>query len=87
MMLAFLFWFLYHIFRALLRNFRQYFTIEAGAIGMSLCMALIYAYCTAGVLRRPNSSFYLSVLLAAAYFLTELRYYPSLPGGENEGSV
>ena len=42
MMLAFLFWFLYHIFRALLRNFRQFFTIEAGAIGMSLCMALIY---------------------------------------------
>ena len=37
---------------------------------------MIYAYCTAGVLRRPNASFYLSVLLAAIYYLTRLREYP-----------
>lgn len=67
MILLFLFWFLYRIFRALLKNFRQYYTIEAAAIGMALAIALVYAYCTAGVLRRPNSSFYLSMLLAAVY--------------------
>ena len=78
MMIAFLAWFLFLIVRALVRNFRQFFTIEAGAFGMALCLALVYAYLTAGVLRRPNSSFYLSVLLAAVYYLTQLRYYPRL---------
>lgn len=76
MMLAFIGYFLYLIVRALLRDFRKYFTIEAGAFGMALCLALLYAYNTAGVLRRPNSSFYLSVLLAVVYYLIELRQYP-----------
>lgn len=83
-LLVFLFWFLYRIFRVLLRDFKKYFTIEAGAVGVALCLALIYAYCTAGVLRRPNSSFYLSMLLAAVYYLTELRYYPALPTKTSE---
>jgi hypothetical protein len=42
---------------------------------MAFCMALIYAYNTAGVLRRPNSSFYLSVLLGVIYYLTMIKDY------------
>ena len=84
LMIAFLGWFLFLIIRALIRNFRQFFTIEAGAFGMGLCLALVYAYLTAGVLRRPNSSFYLSVLLAAVYYLTQLRYYPQLSDSEDK---
>lgn len=76
LMLAFIGYFLYLIVRALLRDFKKYFTIEAGAFGMALCLALLYAYNTAGVLRRPNSSFYLSVILAVVYYLIELRPYP-----------
>ena len=45
---------------------------------MAFCIALIYAYNTAGVLRRPNSSFYLSVLLAVIYYLTTIRNYDTI---------
>ena len=83
MMLVFLGYFIYLIIRALLRDFQKYFTIEAGAFGMAFCLALAYAYNTAGVLRRPNSSFYLSALLAVIYYLTELRQYPER-GSEKE---
>lgn len=76
LMLAFIGYFLYLVVRALFQDFRKYFTLEAGGVGMSLCLALVYAYNTAGVLRRPNSSFYLSVLLAAVYYLVQLRPYP-----------
>lgn len=75
-MLAFIGYFVYLIIRSLIHNFKRYFTIEAGAYGMAFCLCMIYAYCTAGVLRRPNASFYLSVLLAAIYYLTQLREYP-----------
>ncbi|MGM9671428.1 MAG: O-antigen ligase family protein [Oscillospiraceae bacterium] len=77
MMLTFLGYFIFLIVRALLQNFRKYFTTEAGAFGMAFCLALINAYCTAGVLRRPNASFYLSVLLAVIYYLTQLRDAPN----------
>lgn len=77
MMLTFLGYFIFLIVHALLQNFQKYFTTEAGAFGMAFCLALINAYCTAGVLRRPNSSFYLSVLLAVIYYLTQLRHEPN----------
>ena len=38
-------------------------------------MALLHAYATAGILRRPNASFYLSVVLAVIFFLVLLRRY------------
>ena len=74
-MLAFLFIFVFWIVRALLRNFRQYFTLEAGGFGMAFLLAMVYAYHTAGLLRRPNASFYLSVILAYIYYLLRLRRY------------
>ena len=56
---------------ALLRDFRTTFTLEAAGCGIALCCALAHAYFTAGVLRRPNVTFYLAVLLAVSYGLTE----------------
>lgn len=49
----------------LLRNFRVRFTLETAGWGIALICGLAHAYFTAGVLRRPNSSFYLAVILAA----------------------
>ena len=73
MMIAFLAYFLYLIIRALLRDFKRVFTLEAGAFGMAFLLAIVYAYHTAGLLRRPNASFYLSVILAYIYYLVQLR--------------
>ena len=42
--------------QSLIKDFRKYFTVEAGAFGIALCLCLVYAYFTAGVLRRPNAS-------------------------------
>lgn len=75
--LLFLLYFAELIVRALLRNFQQYMTPEAGAFGISLCLLLLHVYCTAGVLRRPNASFYLSVVLAVIYYLITIRKYPA----------
>lgn len=70
---AFLLYFAVLIVRALLQNFKKYMTPEAGAFGISLCLLLLHVYCTAGVLRRPNASFYLSVVLAVIYYLVNMR--------------
>ena len=73
MMVIFLLCFVSCIVVALTRSFRRYFTLEAGAFGMAFLLALVYAYHTAGLLRRPNASFYLSVILAYIYYLLRLR--------------
>ena len=74
---CFIGYFLFLIVKALLRDFKTYFTPMAGAIGISLIILLVFSYCTAGVLRRPNASFYLSVVLALVYYLTKIKVYPS----------
>lgn len=70
LMLLFFAWFLGRIALALIRDFRGTFTLEAAGCGLALCCALAHAYFTAGVLRRPNATFYLAALLAVAYGLT-----------------
>lgn len=86
LMLAFVGYFLYLIIKFLIRDFHKYFTSEAGACGISLCLCLVYAYCTAGMLRRPNASVYMSVLLAMVYYLTQMRSEQpdTLPDGEEK---
>ena len=86
MMVAFIGYFLYLIVKCLIKDFRKYFTVEAGAFGIALCLCLVYAYFTAGVLRRPNASIYMSVLLAAVYYLTQMRSEQpdALPDGEEK---
>ena len=75
-MLAFLGYFLLLIVRALVRDAKKYFTWDAAAWGIALCMCFAHVYNTAGVLRRPNASIYLSVVLAAVYYLVKIKTYP-----------
>lgn len=70
LMLLFLGWFAVRIVLALLRDFQGTFTLQAVGCGLALVCALAHAYFTAGVLRRPNVTFYLAALLAMAYALT-----------------
>ena len=58
------------IARALILDFKCYFTIENAGYGVALICGLAHAYFTAGVLRRPNTTFYLAVILAAVYEIT-----------------
>ena len=73
--ILFLLYFAWLIVRAMLRDFSRYFTLEAGAFGISLCLLLVHVYCTAGVVRRPNASFYLSVVLAVIYYFVKIKAY------------
>lgn len=70
LMLAFFAFFFFRILRALVRDFRRYFTVEAIGCGLALGCGIAHAYFTAGVLRRPNATVYLAMLLAMAYQLT-----------------
>ena len=76
LLLAFLACFLVLIFRALLKDFRRFFTFQLGGWGIACITFLAHAYATAGVLRRPNASIYLSAILAGIYYLVKLRFYP-----------
>ena len=87
---AFFLYFFLLIVKALLRNAKKYYTSEAGAWGVALVMAMMHAFATAGILRRPNASFYLSVVLAVIYYLVKLRRYEEtktqagvFPAGKN----
>ena len=70
LMIAFIGFFLLRIAVVLVKDFKAYFTLPAAAFGIALICGLAHAYFTAGVLRRPNSNFYLGVLLAAVYVLS-----------------
>lgn len=83
-MLIFLGYFIWLIVRALIKNWKQYFTLEAAGWGIALAMCLIHAYFTAAVLRRPNASFYLSAVLAAVYYLVKIKKYPVSSGKKEE---
>lgn len=70
LMLGFFAFFLWRILAALIRDFRGTFTLENAGYGVALICGLAHAYFTAGVLRRPNTTFYLAVILAAVYLRT-----------------
>ena len=73
--LAFMLYFVGLVVWALLKNAKRYFTIEAAGYGIALILCLLHAVTTAGVLRRPNASIYLSALLAGVYYLVKLKQY------------
>ena len=79
----FLFYFIGLIIWALAKNAKRYYTLAAGGYGIALLMGLMHAYATAGVLRRPNASFYLSIILAVIYFLVMIRKYDDSQKTEN----
>ena len=72
-MLIFFGYLAYRILCALIRDFLGTFTLEAGACGIALCNALLHAYATAGVLRRPNATFYLSLIFAMIWYFSRIR--------------
>ena len=74
--ILFLGYFIYLIVWALVKDRKKYFTMEAAAYGIALLMCLAHVYNTAGVLRRPNASIFLSAILAGVYYLVRLREYP-----------
>ena len=75
-MLAFLVYFIGLVIWALLKKFTRYFTWDAAGWGIAFVLVLPHIYCTAGVLRRPSASIYLSAALAAIYYLVKLKRYP-----------
>ena len=72
-LLLFIVYFVLLIVRALLKDAKRYFTIDAAGWGVALVCCLLHVYNTAGVLRRPNSSFYLAAVLASIYYLTKVK--------------
>ena len=74
--LCYLLAFVWLVLRALLRNARRYFTPEAVGHGIAFLLCMAHAVFTAGVLRRPNASVYLSAMLAAIWYLVKIRAYP-----------
>ena len=75
-MVLFLLYFLWLICRALLKDAKTYFTPDAAAWGIGLICMLMHTYFTAGVLCRPNASFFLAAALAAVYYLIKIKTYP-----------
>lgn len=70
LMLLFVGYFLLRILRALALDFKGCFTLPAAGFGIAMICGLAHAYFTAGVLRRPNSNFYLGVIFSAVYVLS-----------------
>lgn len=68
----FIIYFIYLIVKALIVDFKNTFNIASATVGISLIMLLMHVYFTAGVLRRPNASFYVSICLALTYYLISL---------------
>ncbi len=82
LLLLFLGAFVLRILRALCSRFSAVFTLTAVGCGISLLCGLGHAYFTESVLRRPNSNFYLAILLAVVFMLTtdtEKRRMPMKP--------
>lgn len=74
--LAFLLYFVGLVIWALFKNVKKYFTYEAAGYGIAFLLCMAHAYNTAGVLRRPNSSVFLSAILAGIYYLVRVHTYP-----------
>lgn len=72
-LLLFLAYFVLRIVKALIKDAKTYFTLDAAGWGIGLICCFMHIYNTAGVLRRPNSSFYLAAALAAVCYLTRSR--------------
>ena len=70
LMLLFLLVFVLRILRCLISDFRRYFTLDATGAGLAFGLLMAYCYFTAGVLRRPEASFYLSAVLAMIWSMT-----------------
>lgn len=68
---GFLLYFVGLILWALWKDARRYVTLEAVGHGLAFAVCMAHALFTAGVLRRPNASVYLSAMLAAIWYLVK----------------
>ena len=71
--LAFIGYFALLIIVGLITRFNKLFTVESGMVGVTFLLALGTSQFSGNVLRRPNASIYLSVILAYIYWLTAIR--------------
>ena len=71
--IGFVLYFIYLILKALLKDAKKYFTVEAAGFGIAFLVCLAHAYTTAGVLRRPNASVFLAATMAGIYYLVCIR--------------
>lgn len=74
-MLLFMAYFLYLVIWALVKDAKKYYTMEAASYGIALLLCLAHVYNTAGVLRRPNASIFLSAIFAGIYYLVKIKKY------------
>lgn len=74
-MLLFMGYFIYLVIWALVKNPKKYYTMEAASYGIALLVCLAHVYNTAGVLRRPNASVFLSAIFAGIYYLVKIKDY------------
>lgn len=58
----------------LLTRGKKLITLETGMVGVTFALALGSAQFSGNVLRRPNASIYVSVILAYIYYLTVVQY-------------
>ena len=56
--------------KGLIKNLKEVFTVEFSGFFAAFCCGIAHAFFTAGVLRRPNSSFYLAIICAVLYCLS-----------------
>lgn len=71
LMIIFVGFFVWRILRAILKDFKHYFTIETAGFGIAFICGVFHAYFTAGVLRRPNANFYLAIILAVLLYCAD----------------
>ena len=65
--LLYLAYFVGLILWALIKSAKRYFTFEAAGYGIAFLLCMANVYNTAGVLRRPNASVFLSVVPGCIY--------------------
>ena len=69
---GFILYFVFLILRRLKRDFKNSFTADNFILFVTLVLLLGIAQYSGAVLRRPNVSFYLALILGLIYFQTEV---------------
>ena len=82
---AFVLYFVYLILRRLLQAFRESFTLDNFMLALCLALQLGLAQFSGALLRRPNVSIYLSLVLGLIYYQTVR--LPAPAGGYGEGRL
>ena len=71
--MVFILYFAWLIFVGVVTRFKKLFTLESGLVYMTFALMLGVSQFSGNVLRRPNASIYMSVILAYIYYLTVIK--------------